>query len=100
MTTKATTNCVKYLLNRGLNFSDISVSNPAVSVRKFCFPSLKIGKHVTSYKFGRLVCWTLGWAEPAYIWFRQFPARDYSKSHKLILEAWVSNWDSGTDKTC
>ena len=46
MTTNATTNCVKYLLNRGTNFSDILVSNPTVSVRKLCSPLLKIGKHV------------------------------------------------------
>jgi len=45
MTTNATTNCVKYLLHRGMNFSDILVSNPTVSVRKLCSPRPKLGKH-------------------------------------------------------
>jgi len=45
MTTNATTNCVKYLLHRGMNFSDILVLNPTVSVRKLCSPRPKLGKH-------------------------------------------------------
>ena len=46
MTTKTTINCVKYLLNQGMNISDILVSNPTVSMRTLCLPRLKIGKYV------------------------------------------------------
>jgi len=46
MTTNATTNCVKYLLHQGMHFSETLMSNPTVSVRKWCSPRLKFGKHV------------------------------------------------------
>jgi len=46
MTTNATINCVKYLMHRGANLSDILVSTPTVSVRKLCSPPLQLGKHV------------------------------------------------------
>jgi len=48
MTTNATINCVKYLMHRGTNLSDILVSTPTVSVRKLCSPRLQLGKHVAS----------------------------------------------------
>ena len=46
MATNATTNCVKYLLHQGMNFSEILVSNPTVSVRNLCSSRLKLWKHV------------------------------------------------------
>ena len=49
MTTKTTLNCVKYLLNHGMKFSDILASNPTVSMRTLCSPRLTLGKHVACH---------------------------------------------------
>jgi len=44
MTTTATINCVKHLLNQGMNISDILVSTPTVPMRTLCLTRFQIGK--------------------------------------------------------
>jgi len=88
MTTRTTINCVKYLLNQGMNISDILVSNPTVPVRTFFTTSqnwerCSLSNGYLKHKFGRLVCRPLGWVEFDYNWLRHLLVGNPSRSHKL-----------------